>query len=126
MTINNHLIHIATMLVVSSIEKSIAFYTGNLGFTLQEQENHIALLKNQGMLLYLVRESEPTPDKPGVSLANLNSQSSTSVNLVFRVDDCRKVYQELLTLGARFLAPPHPPKLGWLEMFSARPRWVSY
>lgn len=109
------------MLVVADIGQSVDFYTTHFGFTVREQEDYIALLENHGMLLYFVLESEPTPDKPDVALRSLNDALSTSVNLVFRVDDCRKVYQMLSEAGLAFLAPPHSPSWGGWRCFVRDP-----
>ncbi len=77
-SLQGHLVHMATMLVVADINDSVAFYRGKLGFDVREQEPHIALLARESMLLYLIPESPPTPDKPAVTLGATNTRERTS------------------------------------------------
>jgi catechol 2,3-dioxygenase-like lactoylglutathione lyase family enzyme len=107
-------IHIATMLVVADLDRSAAFYRDRLGFEIREQQPGLILLASGEMLLYLIAHSEPTPDKPGVTLTGTNESDRTSVNLVFRVVDCRAAHDELTRRGVVFLtAPRQPPWGGW-------------
>ncbi len=119
--LQGHLVHMATMLVVANISESVAFYRDKLGFDVREQEPHIALLARESMLLYLVPESPPTPDKPAVTLGATNTRERTSVNLVFRVDDCRAAYTELTARGLQFLSPPQQPSWGGWRVFARDP-----
>ncbi len=118
---HGHLVHMATMLVVADISASVAFYRDKLGFDVREHEPHIALLTRESMLLYLVPESPPTPDKPAVTLGATNTRERTSVNLVFRVDDCRAAYAELTARGVQFLTPPQQPSWGGWRVFARDP-----
>jgi len=79
------LVHGATMLVVGNLERSTRYYTDLLGFIILEQSPHLALLECGSLLLYLVTHSDPTPDKPTITLALTNTNQTTSVNLVLRV-----------------------------------------
>ncbi len=119
--LQGHLVHMATMLVVADINDSVAFYRDKLGFDVREHEPHIALLTRESMLLYLVPESPPTPDKPAVTLGATNTRERTSVNLVFRVDDCRAAYAELTARGLQFLTPPQQPSWGGWRVFARDP-----
>jgi catechol 2,3-dioxygenase-like lactoylglutathione lyase family enzyme len=102
------------MLVVADVGRSAAFYRDRLGFEVREQQPDLALLALGPMLLYLVTHSDPTPDKPGVTLACTNGADRTGVNLVFRVADCQAVYDALARRGVAFLTPPRqPPWGGW-------------
>ncbi len=104
----------AVMLVVDNLDRSVAFYRDGLGFVVHLHEPYIAQMSLGAMRLYLVTESPPTPDKPDMTLRNLNSTGRTSVNLVFHVSDCHAVYTELSRRGVHFLTPPHsPPRGGW-------------
>lgn len=114
-------IHAATMLVVDDLGESVTFYRDHLNFTVREQDSHIALLQAGTMLLYLFTESPPTPDKPSVTLANLNTADRSSVILVFRVADCHATYERLKGNGINFLTPPHMPSWGGWRCFTRDP-----
>ena len=117
----NRLIHAATMLVVADVSASIAFYRERLGFAVREQGADIALLSLGSMLLYVIPESPPTDDKPALTLGSTNTPGRTSVNLVFRVDDCRAAYVELAGKGLQFLTPPQQPPWGGWRCFAQDP-----
>jgi len=119
--LSGRLVHTATMLVVTDIGESVAFYRDKLGFDVREQEAHIALLARDSMLLYLIPESPPTPDKPSVTLGITNTREQTSVNLVFRVNDCRAAYAEMSANGVQFLTPPQQPSWGGWRVFARDP-----
>ena len=109
------------MLVVTNLEEAAAFYRDKFGFDVREQEAHIALLAREPMLLYLIPESPPTPDKPSITLGSTNTPTRTSVNLVFRVKDCRAAVAELSANGVRFLTPPQQPAWGGWRCFARDP-----
>lgn len=115
------LVHIATMLAVAVLDPSIAFYRDHFGFELREHAAHIALLVRGTTLLYLITESPPTADKPGVTLAPPATPNRTPVVLVFRVADCQAVYADLSRRGVRFLAPPQTPPWGGFRCFAWDP-----
>jgi len=119
--LGDQLVHTSTMLVVADIGESVAFYQNKLGFDVREHDAHIALLARDSMLLYLIPESPPTPDKPSVTLGITNTSERTSVNLVFRVKDCRAAYTELSKLGVQFLTPPQQPSWGGWRAFARDP-----
>jgi len=114
-------IHSAAMLVVDSLEASVQFYRDQLNFTVREQQPHIALLQAGPFLLYLFTESPPTPDKPSVTLANLNRVDRSSVILVFRVEDCHETYLRLMANGVSFMTPPQSPPWGGWRCFARDP-----
>jgi catechol 2,3-dioxygenase-like lactoylglutathione lyase family enzyme len=114
-------VHVATMLAVVDIERSVAFYRDRLGFEVEEHTPDLALLRHGTMLLYLVTDSPPTPDKPGVWLSPPSHESQTPINLVFRVGDCRAVYERMLAASVSFLAPPHSPVWGGWRCFGRDP-----
>ncbi|MGH2411430.1 MAG: VOC family protein [Chloroflexota bacterium] len=115
------LVHIAPMLAVSDLARSLAFYRDYLGFEVREQEAHIALLVRDTMLLYLVVESPPTPDKPDVTLAAPTTPERTPVCLVLRVTDCLAAHAELSARGISFLTPPRTPPWGGCRCFARDP-----
>ncbi len=119
--LSGRLVHTATMLVVANIGESVDFYRDKLGFDVREQDAQIALLAREPMLLYLVTESLPTPDKPSVTLGITNTRERTPVNLVFRVDDCRAAYTEMSANGVQFLTPPQQPSWGGWRVFARDP-----
>jgi catechol 2,3-dioxygenase-like lactoylglutathione lyase family enzyme len=114
-------IHIATMLAVTDLDRSVAFYCDRLGFEVREQDSGIALLAQGSTLLYLVPSSDPTPDKPNVTLTCTNTPERTSVNLVFRVRDCQAAYRELTDCGVVFLTEPQSPSWGGWRCFARDP-----
>ena len=120
-SLSNSLVHIATILVVDNMNESVTFYRDKFGFNVRKQETGVALLERNVMLLYLITESEPTVDKPNITLANMNTKDKTSVNLVFRVTDCQAAYQELSENGVQFLTPPQSPAWGGWRCFTKDP-----
>jgi catechol 2,3-dioxygenase-like lactoylglutathione lyase family enzyme len=119
--LDGQLVHIATMLAVSDLARSLAYYCDGFGFEVREQAAHIVLLARDAMLLYLVVESPPTPDKPDVALAVPAAPERTPVCLVLRVADCRAAYSELCARGVVFLTPPQTPPWGGWRCFARDP-----
>ncbi len=111
----------ATMLAVTDIQRSLAFYAGALGFRVEIDQPDYALLTLEGINLYLVTESPPTMDKPTVTLAVSSTHTRTPVNLVFHVLDCRQVYADLVQQGVAFLTPPQQPEWGGWRCFAQDP-----
>jgi catechol 2,3-dioxygenase-like lactoylglutathione lyase family enzyme len=109
------------MLVVCDLAAAVAFYRDRLGFELLRQEEHIAALRLGSLQLYLFTYSPPTPDKPGVTLANLNTADQTPVILDLLVSDCQEAYERLLGSGVEFLSPPHTPPWGGRRCFARDP-----
>jgi hypothetical protein len=114
------------MLVVADVGRSAAFYRDRLGFEVREQQPDLALLALGPMLLYLVTHSDPTPDKPGVTLACINDPQRTSVNLVFRVADCRAAYDTLTRRGGGLSGAAAAAAVGRLAMLYPRPGWLPH
>jgi hypothetical protein len=48
----------------------------------------------------------PTPDKPGITVADYQPDDTTSIFLNMRVADIQARYEEWKTKGAEFLTPP--------------------
>ena len=109
------------MLVVNDLEKSVAFYRDKLGLEIRSQSPDIAGLSNGVLNLYLFTMSLPTPDKPTVTLENLNRTGRTSVIIDLMVDDCRAAYRLLVDNGVDFLTPPHQPPWGGWRCFALDP-----
>ena len=119
--LHDQLINIVTMLVVNDLERSVAFYRNLFGFEVLDSSEHIVLIERNGMLLYLFTHSPPTPDKPTVTLTNLNTSQETPVVIDFYVKDCRAAYEELKLLGVEFLTPPQQPPWGGWRCFARDP-----
>jgi catechol 2,3-dioxygenase-like lactoylglutathione lyase family enzyme len=115
------IVHVALMLTVRDLGRSVAFYRDKLGFQVREHEPHIALLAQQAMQLYLITESPPTPDKPGVTLLPPDTPDKVNINIVFRVQDCHAAYDALAKRGVDFLTPPHSPAWGGWRCFTRDP-----
>jgi catechol 2,3-dioxygenase-like lactoylglutathione lyase family enzyme len=112
---------VAVMIVVRDLAVSIDFYQHKLGFMLLEQQAHIAALRLGTLQLYLFTHSPPTPDKPTITLTNLNGSDTTPVIIDLLVSDCQAAYERLQARGVRFLTPPHSPPWGGLRCFARDP-----
>jgi catechol 2,3-dioxygenase-like lactoylglutathione lyase family enzyme len=119
--LHDQLTRFSTMLVVSDLERSERFYTGHLGFSTVERLEGVRLLELGPVRLYLVIESPPTPDKPGVTLAPPRRADGPPVNLVFHVRDVRATHRALEAGGMRFLTPPAQPPWGGWRVFAQDP-----
>jgi catechol 2,3-dioxygenase-like lactoylglutathione lyase family enzyme len=95
------------LLVVSDIERSLAFYRDVLGATLyREYGGTSAVFSFQGIWLLLVTGGGPTKDKPDVTFAPPADPAQVSHQLTMRVPDCHEAYAILRERGAEFLTPP--------------------
>ncbi len=108
------------MLAVRDVERSVCFYRDVLGFE-QLEYPHIPLLSYGNLQLFLVEESPPTGDRPGVTLTPPEKAGQMPVNLVFEVDDVRAEYASLSARGLRFLTPPAQPPWGGWRCFAQDP-----
>jgi catechol 2,3-dioxygenase-like lactoylglutathione lyase family enzyme len=98
---------VTCMLVVSDLERSIAWYSGVLGATHHGTYGGTsAVFDVLGAWLLIVTGGGPTEDKPTVTYVPPEQPDRPSAQLIFRVDDCRAAYGDLLARGAAFLTPP--------------------
>ena len=98
---------LTNILVVSDLERSVAFYRDILGATLaREYGGSSAVFSFQSAWLLLVTGGGPTADKPGVVFTTIEDSDRVSHAMTIRVPDCMAAYETLRTRGARFLAPP--------------------
>src|SRR5213078_1601468 len=108
-----HDVTVAPLLVVGDLSRSLAFYENVLGAARVVASESYAKLSLGGGELHLTTRSEPTPDKPGVTLAPPDPQSTmVHGEVVLHVRDCRAMYARLAARGAAFLAPPTVPPWG--------------
>jgi catechol 2,3-dioxygenase-like lactoylglutathione lyase family enzyme len=98
---------LSTILVVSDVARSRAWYTDVLGASLyREYGGDSAVLSFNGAWLLLVTGGPPADDKPGVTLAPPRDASTPDHLFTIRVRDCRSAYETLRERGAGFLAEP--------------------
>jgi catechol 2,3-dioxygenase-like lactoylglutathione lyase family enzyme len=98
---------LTTILVVTYIARSRAWYLDVLGATLHgEYGGTSVVLRFVDAWLLLVTGGDPTPDKPTVSLAPPPDADRLDHLFTIRVPDCQAAYDELVRRGADFLTPP--------------------
>jgi len=119
--LDKQFVRFSTMLTVRDLIASQDYYVKYFGFRVTESSDGLRLLERPGVTLYLVSESPPTPDKPGVTLAPPSQNDRPSVNLIFRVSDARATYAALAKIGLKFLAPPQQPSWGGWRCFAQDP-----
>jgi catechol 2,3-dioxygenase-like lactoylglutathione lyase family enzyme len=95
------------MLVVADATASRDWYVDVLDASVyREYGGTSVVLDLMGNWLLLVTGGGPTPDKPTVALAAPTDPDTVSAQIIFRVDDCRRMYELLSRRGAEFLAAP--------------------
>jgi catechol 2,3-dioxygenase-like lactoylglutathione lyase family enzyme len=98
---------ITTILVVSDLERSRAFYRDVLGAEVYREYGGTSIvLRFLGTWLLLVTGGPPTEDKPTVTFAPPSDADTVSVAFTIRVPDCMAAYATLSERGAVFLTPP--------------------
>jgi catechol 2,3-dioxygenase-like lactoylglutathione lyase family enzyme len=96
---------VTTFITVRSIARSRDFYSRVLGGTVVLEENPcVVKLANSWILMN--PGGPPTPDKPGITVADYEPGDSTSIFLNLRVADIQACYEEWKSKGAEFLTPP--------------------
>ncbi|HNP20114.1 MAG TPA: VOC family protein [Fulvivirga sp.] len=99
---------LTTLLVVSDMSKSKAFYLDVLGAELfREYGGDSAVIKLLSHWILLVTAGGPTEDKPQTSFAPPANPNSVSHSYTIRVKDCNKSYKILKERGAVFITPPY-------------------
>jgi catechol 2,3-dioxygenase-like lactoylglutathione lyase family enzyme len=95
------------ILVISELERSVAFYRDVLGAELvREYGGSSAVFSFSGAWLLLVTGGGPTDDKPNVTFATVDAPDRVSHAMTIRVTDCVAAYETLRGRGAAFLTPP--------------------
>lgn len=98
---------LTTILVVSDMAKSKAFYVDVLGADIfREYGGDSLVLKFLGNWILLVTPGEPTADKPNTHFVSPTEKDSVSHSFTIRVQDCKKSYEILKGRGAEFITPP--------------------
>jgi catechol 2,3-dioxygenase-like lactoylglutathione lyase family enzyme len=98
---------ITHILIVDDVERSRAWYLDVLGAGMyREYGGTSVVLRFAGAWLLLTTGGPPTDDKPDVTLAVPQNQSTLDHLFTIRVDDCRATYETLRGRGATFLTPP--------------------
>lgn len=98
---------LTTILVVSDMEKSKAFYQEVLGAELyREYGGTSTVFQFLGNWILLVTGGEPTKGKPTVYFEEPKDADRVSHAFTIRVKDCISCYETLKSRGADFLTPP--------------------
>ena len=106
-------IALAPLIVVGDLQRSLQFYERVMGASRVVAGDSYARLALGAGELHLAIHSEPTPDKPGITLAAPDPASATvHGEIVLSVHDCRAMYARLVARGAKFLSPPATPPWG--------------
>lgn len=116
-------LRVGTILAVTDVARSVAFYRELLGFTvdaLYEDPAYATLVRN-GVRLSLAEQGHPAPDFPGRVMTVPADQSPTAVVLVLEVADALGVHADLAAAGATFLADPYSPPWGGCRFFVVDP-----
>jgi len=98
---------LTVLLVVSDLERSVAFYRDVLGATLYRAYGGTSTVFSfAGTWILLVTGGGPTRDKPDVTFAPPSDPRLVDHEFTIRVPDCQGAYDTLLARGAEFLTPP--------------------
>jgi catechol 2,3-dioxygenase-like lactoylglutathione lyase family enzyme len=114
---------IGTILAVSDVPRSVAFYRDRLGFTVEAtyDDPPYATLIRDGVRLSLAEQGHASIDRPGISLTVPKDRGQQSVVLVLEVTDARSAYDALTERNVPFLAEPYAPPWGGLRFFVVDP-----
>jgi catechol 2,3-dioxygenase-like lactoylglutathione lyase family enzyme len=112
------------ILAVADVERSIAFYSEQLGFFDVEatyDDPPYATLVCGGVRLSLAEQGHPAEDRPGVTMNAPADPSSLQVVLVLEMSGVRDAYESLSAAGVPFLAEPYSPPWGGHRCFAVDP-----
>ncbi len=84
-------------LPVSDVARSVAFYSDQLGFTVEVVTQGFALLRRGEGTIGLMRSD----------LSSWSAEARNKVHLELSTDDLDGLYAELLAKGVAFAKPPH-------------------
>jgi catechol 2,3-dioxygenase-like lactoylglutathione lyase family enzyme len=116
-------LRVGTILAVADVDRSIAFYTGLLGFAVEATyaDPAYATLTRDGVRLSLAEQGHPASDMPGTVMTALEDRARMPVVLVLEVADAWAVHAALASDGATFLADPYEPPWGGCRFFVVDP-----
>lgn len=98
---------LTVLLVVSDLDRSVAFYRDVLGASLyREYGGTSAVFSFAGTWILLVTGGEPTKDKPDVTFTPPGDPKLVDHEFTIRVPDGQAAYDTLSSRGAEFLTPP--------------------
>jgi catechol 2,3-dioxygenase-like lactoylglutathione lyase family enzyme len=96
---------VTLFITVRKVARSRDFYSRVLGGTVALEENPcIVRLSNSWIIMN--PGGPPTPDKPGITVADYQPGDTTSIFLNLRVADIQACYEEWTAKGAEFVTPP--------------------
>ena len=96
---------VTTFITVRSVARSRDFYSRVLGGTVVLEENPcVVKLANSWILMN--PGGPPTPDKPGVTVADYEPGNTVSSFMNLRVADIQACYEQWSSRGAEFVTPP--------------------
>ena len=97
---------LATLFItVRKVAKSRDFYSRVLGGTVVLEENP-CMVRLSNSWIIMNPGGPPTPDKPGITVADYEPGNTTSIFLNLRVADIQACYEEWKAKGAEFVTPP--------------------
>lgn len=114
---------IGTILAVSDVPRSVAFYSEHLGFSVEASYDDppYATLVRGGVRLSFAEQGHASVDRPGITLTVPRDCGEQSVVLVLEVADAQAAYDALAADGVPFLAEPYAPPWGGLRFFVVDP-----
>jgi catechol 2,3-dioxygenase-like lactoylglutathione lyase family enzyme len=117
------LLRAGTILAVSDVDRSVAFYRDRIGFEVEAlyDDPPYATLTLAGTRLSLAEQGHPAEDRPGVAMTAQADPGRANVVLVVETDDARAEHQRLADEGVRFLAEPYEPPWGGCRFFCVDP-----
>src|SRR6201985_152566 len=96
---------VALFITVRKVARSRDFYSRVLGGTVVMDENP-CIVKLSNSWIIMNPGGPPTPDKPGITVADYEPGNTTSIFLNLRVADIQARYEEWKAKGAEFVTPP--------------------
>jgi catechol 2,3-dioxygenase-like lactoylglutathione lyase family enzyme len=96
---------VTVFLTVRHVARSREFYSKVLGGTVVMEENP-CVVKLANTWILMNPGGPPTPDKPGITVADYEPGDTTSIFLNLRVADIEACYRMWSERGAEFLTPP--------------------
>lgn len=114
---------VGCILAVSNVDRSVAFYTERLGFSVDAlyDDPPYATLTRNGVRLSLAEQGHPAPDRPGIAMAVPDDVTRLPIVLVLEVADARELHGLLAADGVQFLAEPWEAPWGGMRFFVVDP-----